>query len=596
MKKNLVFSQNERFVDKNSKNYYPDIFFAKYSSNEHFISIEIDDFRKLNQRFKIKEKYLEKAFDFFCEIINSTHKNNKLNYKKYRLILFRHWFEIFLDIYIQRYFTLIDLLKKNSYDSITLIDNHFSLIDSNFSHEILENCQDEIWNYCLFQEIYNNLNYEIITKKIINIKIEKKISIKNKLKKKIFKFYNKTIWFLNFLKNKQSIIMNSYLGFKNEILIQIKLLQFPYLWREILYEDLNLNKKYNFDLRKSFSNKIENEINDNFLRNFLKASIFFMPKSFLENFENVDINSKKIFNIKKIDFIFTSVSYAFDDIFKRLLANNYSKNSKLVIGQHGIGFPLEKNTNIIGIPRSELKFYDYYLQWGDYKENKIKGLICSSIISKRDYLNDYHSGINTKKILIQIIQPHIEIQNKLFNTKSYFLNFLKDFNNLLNNFDQELLNNIFIKLHSYDLDNAIRKDIWKKEIQNHRKVQSNIDNNLSIKKINQNTKIYLFNYFSTGFLECISENIPCLMYCPNYKDFFNNDVIKIIEPLLQHNLIFDNYDNISKFLNKNYNSIDEWWQNHNFKISRDIFSKLFAQKNSLNQISVILKNIKNIKS
>ena len=104
-----------------------------------------------------------------------------------------------------------------------------------------------------------------------------------------------------------------------------------------------------------------------------------------------------------------------------------------------IGFPLEKNTNIIGIPRSELKFYDYYLQWGDYKENKIKGLICSSIISKRDYLNDYHSGINTKKILI--IQPHIEIQNKLFITKSYFLNFLKDFNNLLNNFDKLLNNN-----------------------------------------------------------------------------------------------------------------------------------------------------------
>ena len=73
--------------------------------------------------------------------------------------------------------------------------------------------------------------------------------------------------------------------------------------------------------------------------------------------------------------------------------------------------------------------------------------------------------------MIQIIQPHIEIQNKLFNTKSYFLNFLKDFNNLLNNFDQELLN-IFIKLQFYDLDNAIRKDIWKKEIQNHRKVQS----------------------------------------------------------------------------------------------------------------------------
>ena len=51
--------------------------------------------------------------------------------------------------------------------------------------------------------------------------------------------------------------MNSYLGFKNEILIQIKLLQFPYLWREILYEDLNLNKKYNFDLRKSFQIKLK---------------------------------------------------------------------------------------------------------------------------------------------------------------------------------------------------------------------------------------------------------------------------------------------------------------------------------------------------
>ena len=387
--------------------------------------------------------------------------------------------------------------------------------------------------------------------------------------------------------------MNSYLCKKNEFFLQLKLKQFPYIYSEMLYENINLKNTYDVSKRKKLSNMFEKKVKDQFIKNFLRTISFFLPNSFLESFEEINNYEKKIFGSRNKHFIFTSVSYAYDDIFKRCMANNnYKYNTKLIIGQHGIGYPLERNTSIIGTSRAELEFCDKYLSWGDFPDSKFSKIISSSVLSNRSYLNDFKKGI-AKKTLLQIIQPHREAQYKMFNTKIYFFNFLNNFNFFLNKINSNIFNNIFVKIHPYDLNSKIRKNIWKKAIENY-KLSSNIDYDFSKKKminVNKKTKVFLFNYFSTGFLECISENIPCLMYCQNYEKNFSNENKKIIKSLIDCNIIFYNYDNLIIFLNNNWDRINEWWCDEGLQDKRKNFSEFFAKKHNPKNILSILDEI-----
>jgi putative transferase (TIGR04331 family) len=272
---------------------------------------------------------------------------------------------------------------------------------------------------------------------------------------------------------------------------------------------------------------------------------------------------------------------------------NILKNTKLIIGQHGIGFPLENNSSIMGVPRSEINFSDYYLLWGNSIEDKDKGFFNSTIISKRKYLKDFYKS-NVNKSIIQLIQPNIEFQYKLFNTKSYYINFFKDFDRFLNIIDKKITQNIFIKIHSSDLTNSIKKNIWHEKILHKKSISSNIDKNFSKNKIaiiNKKTRIFVFNYFSTGFLECMSENIPCIIYCPSFENYFDNKLLDIIKSLIDYNILFDNYHNMNNFLNKNFNNIDKWWYSENLQKIRINFCYKFAQKHDSSHIFDILKEI-----
>lgn len=594
MKKNLVFSRNDVFKKSDYINFYPDYFFYDEKSKDEFVELKIDDFNELEEREKIKDKYLEISFNYFYKFLNEF-LYKKIKYpEKYWKIILKHWYEIFFDLYLQRYLTLKKILNNTSYNSVTLINDHFKYIETNFSNEIFNKCQDEIWNYCLFQEIFKNIAQKKIEINFINLNINFYKKIKRvKLSKFLLIFYNKLIKVLNSNKKNQHIIMNSYLGVKNEFFLQIKLKQFPYIYTEKVYENINLKNTYDVSKRKKLSHMFEKKVEDQFIKNYLKTISFFLPNSFLESFDEINKFEKKFFGFKNINFIFTSVSYAFDDIFKRFMANsNNIYDTKLIIGQHGIGYPLERNTSIIGTSRAELEFCDQYLSWGDFSDNKINKILSSTVLIKRSYLNDFKKG-KTKKKLLQIIQPHREAQYKMFNTKIYFFNFLNNFNFFLNKINNDILSNVFVKIHPYDLNSKIRKNIWKKAIENY-KLSSNVDYNFSKKKmynVNKKTKVFLFNYFSTGFLECISENIPCLMYCQNYEKYLRNEHKEIIKSLIDCNIIFNKYDNLIKFLNNNWNRINEWWCDEDLQDKRKNFSEFFAKKHNPKNILSILDEI-----
>ena len=69
----------------------------------------------------------------------------------------------------------------------------------------------------------------------------------------------------------------------------------------------------------------------------------------------------------------------------------------------------------------------------------------------------------------------------------------------------------------------------------------------------------------TSYIECLYNNIPTILV-GNKKSFFDtNKRLKILKGLKKNNLYFDNMEKAANFINKNWNSIDAWWNSKNLQ-------------------------------
>lgn len=582
MEYNLTFTPLKKAILNNKINIVPDINFYNYDRN--FTRIDINDL-DLKKKKNLKLRYLKSSFKILSKIMSEkfSPKNNLSN--KYWSIIFYHWVEVFFDIYIQRYFTLEYIFKNYKHRSVSLITDYRQHIIADYSSNIFENCDDPIWNYCLMQLIFEN-NFDIgkINKTFFSVEKKNK-KVKSKLIKKIIIYlYNLLVRLLTFNKNPKIIFLNSYMGIFNEFKYQIKNFQIPYIFNETLYEGFKPKNHYNIVFRQGIINQINSKKIDPYLKNFLKVLIIFLPKSYLENYDELNIYSKKIFFNTMPKKIFTASNYAWDDIFKRYIANNNKYNkSKIIIAQHGMGFPLEKDNDMFGLPRHEHEFCDFYFTWGNYP--KSKKYVNTTVINNKEYIREY---LNNKKIkhMLCIVQPHLEQSYKLYNTKMFSSILVENFSTFISNLDQDIIDNTYIKLHNHDLKNKLNNQVWKKVIQKYRNLQSNAFTNSKYnnKNLFKNTRLYLFNYPSTGFLECISSDIPCIMYVDKSYKYFNKYVYKDIKKLIDNNLVFTNYKKLSKFLNNNLLNIESWWSSEALMHTKKVFKQKYANTFSKDRI------------
>ena len=82
--------------------------------------------------------------------------------------------------------------------------------------------------------------------------------------------------------------------------------------------------------------------------------------------------------------------------------------------------------------------------------------------------------------------------------------------------------------------------------------------NVSFKKQLDNAKLVICTHPQTTFLESIASGPTIGLF--NYKDWLpTKDNLKIFEKFREYNIFFDNTEHLTKFINKNWENIDLWW-------------------------------------
>lgn len=542
-------------------------------SHDEYAAYSINESRWLNKKIFSKDfSFLIKIYEKYLILISKElNKYHKTNYSlRFWRILIGPWLSTFIHIYFDRWQNVKSTVKKNKIDKCIFLNFDLDLFVPYDHKNFIYFSQNDLWNQFLYQKIVKVFlkKNKIKHKNISNQKITKELkdSILNKFYKKDDKanFKSKIMQSFNYAnrKNYKIFLYSTYLGFKNEFKLALKMKQMPIF---LIQENKSIKKKTDAKIRLKLSNIGLKK--NSFEKNLLEVMGIIFPKIFLENFLDLDIFSKTANIPQNPKIIFTSNSLWYNTKISYHVANLIDKKkSKLVQGQHGGAMGLVKHH---WPEMHEIKISDYFLSWGwNKRENKkIKKFF---ILKKLEEYND------KRKSLLVPLKPRKRYFHSLESssgTESYRL-YIRNVNLFLIRLNKQIINKTILRLPFKNLD---VKDI---DFYSDLNSKYNFYSKDSFNEACEKSKLIIHASNSTPLLETLSANIPTILILDKHQHPVRSDCKKYFELLNENNIIFYKSDLAASFVNKIWNSnIESWWNSTKTQKAVKLFTENFARKN-----------------
>ena len=370
------------------------------------------------------------------------------------------------------------------------------------------------------------------------------------------------------------VAIDTYLPIEQRIKLFIKS-KFRIFPISLYDNEVSNNTNINFDIRK---NLLKNEldkiaIEDQLDKLLIKIIPYQIPYVYIEGYK--DLIRKLPKSNKKLKVIYTSVGLFQNELFKLFCAQNKIKNNtKLVGSQHG-GFPYGMSDS--PMPYLEKKIVDRYLTWGwSDGENDIK-FISLKISHLRKFIEKKRIVKNDNLALyISTCGSKSDPNNWSVISGNEWINYYDDQSRFFDNLNQDLYKKILIRLHPSDkvFDFPQKKNFLKIN------KSFNFDRNINYAYTLLKTKLVIIDHLHTTFLETIAFNIPTIVFIDEKSWIPNDKFLKIYKKLKDVQIIHTSPISASKFINNNFNTIDQWWN------SLEVKEVVFELKNSFINLSI----------
>ena len=305
-----------------------------------------------------------------------------------------------------------------------------------------------------------------------------------------------------------------------------------------------------------------------------------MPKSFLENFKEINKISEKKFpgNPK---FIFTSNSYAYDEVFKFFMASKKEDyNTPIYIGQHGGNYFSYIHTRFT----NELEIADKFLSWGIKNEKKVSPMFNFKVFNKISRSN------NADKLVIIFPRIYRNMSN-LYNYEHEIKNEILETIEAIKYLNFKIKSQIVLRIDS----SYFEKYFGTKYVDLFKGFSiKKIDSNTNFKKLLKNAKLTFFTADSTGVLESFVYNMPTILFSDSNR-CINKNYIEKYNLLHRNEILFQDKFKAVEFINKKWNEIDNWWYSEQNQRTLKLFNKNYniaPNKKSLDKLMNKLINNK----
>jgi putative transferase (TIGR04331 family) len=513
---------------------------------------------------------LSKIYDLiFPDLVSFLGVYHGVKYSdRYWRIVIDHWLLRTIDFIQLRYKKIEKALAFESVSKVIVPSERVIDCPESTSIDFFHTLYDEPFSALVDGEIIR-----ILALKFTGVQVEekslrvdgfpaKKSIVSSRSKVKIF-----LESFANFMtrilcRDTDAFFLNTYLPRFKEFLLQISFGQVPSIYKVPPWTaNLSDLKTRNLCIGSSqTSTDLENCV-----RNLIFKLI---PKCYLEDYKMIDHLADKIHWPKNPKFICTANDYDTNDFFKIWAAKKVEGGTPYYVIQHGNNF--ESSRYIIA---PEIEYSDRYITWGwNHKANCAPGFVVRGTVRR----SDKYKKSGTLLMMASFLKSNIMTETKA-EWNSIQISDQKKFLKLLNFEVQEKL---VFRILRHDLRLPETLESWK-DFFAEAKINASIESSTrSLSKSFMCSRVVVFAYFSTGFLECLAVERPAICFWQNDLNYFADCVIEDFRQLERVGLIHFTPESAAKHVNKHWDDVLSWWNNPEVKCVRQDFAEKYARYSS----------------
>ena len=249
-------------------------------------------------------------------------------------------------------------------------------------------------------------------------------------------------------------------------------------------------------------------------------------------------------------------------------AKKVERGTPYYVIQHGNNFESSRYTIA-----PEIEYSDRYITWGwNHKANCAPGFVVRGTVRR----SDKHNKSGTLLIMAAFLKTETGAETKV-EWNSLQISEQKKFLKLLNSEVQE---KIVFRILKQDLRLPETLKSWKDFFAGAKIDLSIESSDRNLRKSLKRSRVAVFAYYSTGYLECLAADKPAICFWQNSLNFLSDDVVDDFKQLERVGLIHFTPESAAKHVNKHWDDVLSWWNEPKVERVRQDFANKYARYSS----------------
>lgn len=535
-----------------------------------------DDREKLYHDYLYLQDQYEKLLKELATKLNNIHG---VDYSiRYWRIVVGPWLAYFIQMLFDRWAMLRQVITTEEISSVRVFRADLKSLIPNDFEEFQSMMVTDEWNEAIYSQLIDLFPLSIDSiPKTTHIKVPP-TSRRSRIKTLLKKIINNSSRLIS--RNNDYFFISSYLGIKQEFVLQMRLGQLPKYWQKFQSPVSVPNAK----MRRWESIKPDD------FRDFTKIARHFIPNHipsiYLEGYKESTSLINRLPWPKAPKAIFTACAYTSDDIFKLWAAAKVENGTPLVIAQHGGNMGTSAWADY---ERHQIIISDAFITWG-WQDNQLynKKLFPIGII--KPFNRNLTRDPEGPALIVGTTIPRFSYHMYSCPVASQWNAYFDDQFRFVNALPYHLRQQLIVRLYSSDYGWGQRQR-WLDRFPN-----IGIDEGiLPINSLMRKSRLYISTYNATTFLESLSINFPTIMFWNPKHWELRNTASTYFDQLKSVGIFHETPESAARQMTLVWDDIAGWWQSEPVQAARQHFCDVFA-RSSIKPLDVLEATLKNIAS
>lgn len=533
-----------------------------------------DNRERLSDDFRYLKDLHERLLTDLARTLNALHGTN--HSLRYWRILVGPWLGNFVGVLRDRWLSVEEAVERHDISWTYVLNlREPDLVPGTYSDFEGLYVRDD-WNhhiYTIVLERFTQVELRLLPqpsiKVPVNTTIHSKKAIKVKTRETVIKVKTR-IWELlsrllaRLTREDDIVIRGSYLSFRNEVALHLRLRQLPLIWHLVPHPHIELGAS---ELRWTMPETPVDPF-EQLVKEMIPRQI---PRAYIGGYDSLQVAVQETQFPTNPRLIFSSGGEFNDDLFKAWTASKVELGTRLVVGQHGGGYGAYRQGFFEDHQR---KVSDMYLSWGweDPVDERVKPV--GQLIDRRPSREVSAKKDKDLAVLVGYTTPRQSYFLYSHPISSQWLCWLEDQFKFVEALPDYLRSTLLVRLYGTDFgwDQVER---WQDRYPNI--ALDNAQESKTLIDLLPQARVLISTYNATTYLETLAMDVPTIMFWnPNHWEL-RETVIPLFGDLAEVGILHDSPTSAAAKLVEVWDDVDSWWSSERVTTARRRFCDGYSQ-------------------